>query len=158
MSLKSYIEAKELMEKNQPLFDPFKGCSKEIINKAENILNLKFPADYRVFLEDYGTVTFGSTEILGITGDEFYNSCVPNGIWYTLSGRKTGMPDSLIVIYEVGNGELFVLNYGNLNENKEPKVTSYWPGFDLKTQTFEIIANDFGDFLLNSVKDVIKNQ
>jgi len=39
--------------------------------------------------------------------------------------------------------------YNNLNDEEEPKVVSFIPGLDLEDQTYEIIANDFGDFLLD---------
>ena len=153
MSIQSYLEAKRLMENNEGSMHWFGKQEESLINKAEKILNLKFPQDYRMFLSDYGAGSFGSSEIYGVFQEDFENSGVPDAVWYTLVIRKdVKMPNYLLAIYGVGDGELFVLNYDKLNENGEPKVTAYSPGYAEDEQTFEVIANDFGDFLLGRVK------
>jgi hypothetical protein len=158
MSLESYNKAKILISEHSILLNPKKaGISEHLLCKAENMLELKLIGDYRRFLLEYGTLGFGASEIYGIIDEDFINSTVPDAIWYTLTERREiNMPDYLIIIYSVGNGELFALNYNMLNENREPKVTSYWPGFALEAQSFEVIANDFGDFLLDIVQHEIK--
>jgi len=129
MSIQSYLKAKRLMENNEGYMHWFGKQEESLINKAEKILNLKFPQDYRMFLSDYGAGSFGSTEIYGVYKEDLEKPGVPGVVWYTLSDRKeVAMPDYLLMIYEVGDGELFVLNYDKLNENGEPKVTAYSPG------------------------------
>ena len=154
MSVKSYNEAKKLIEENKNYMNkPFPQNNK-VIEKAEKILNVKFPQDYKMFLLDYGSIA----DICGILKEDFINSKWPDVVWHNVRMRtQIKKPDCLVAIYDVGDGEEFVLNYKMLNENGEPKVTSYWPGFDIEEQTFEVIANDFGDFLLDTVKSVLKN-
>lgn len=60
-----------------------------------------------------------------------------------------------MVIYDTGSDELFCLDFNQLDYKGEPKVVSYVPGVELENQTYEIIANDFGDFLLDLVKQEI---
>lgn len=45
--------------------------------------------------------------------------------------------------------------YNQLDDKGEPKVVSFVPGVKLESQSYEIIANDFGDFLLDLVKQEI---
>ena len=48
-----------------------------------------------------------------------------------------------------------ILEVMNFSVRKEPKVVSFVPGIELESQTYEIIPNDFGNFLLNLVKQEI---
>lgn len=156
MSIKKYEEAKKILSKNSDMIFSTGGCDEKIISKAENVLSLKFPSDYRTFLSEYGILSFGAEEIYGIVKDDFFDSSVPDAIWYTLTERKeVNMPSYLIVIYDTTMGELFCLNYEKLNENSEPKITTYIPGLEEENQTFEVIANSFGEFLLDRVSNEI---
>ena len=65
--------------------------------------------------------------------------------------KKINLPDNLLDIYDTGSEEIFCLGYSILDNNGEPKVVSFVPGVDLESQTYEVIANDFGDFLLDLV-------
>ena len=119
---------------------------------------MKLSGIYKGFLKTYGAGSIGSEEIYGISSLDFENSTVPNGIWYTLSERKEiNLPVNLLVIYSTGDGKLYCLDYNKLNEEKEPAVVSFFPGFDLDIQKFDIIAEDFGDFLLERVTEAMKN-
>lgn len=89
----------------------------------------------------------------GINRTEF-NSSIPDAIWYTLTERKeANLPNNLLVIYDTGSEELFCLDFNTLDDKNEPRVVSFVPGMQLESQTYEIIANDFGDFLLDLVKE-----
>jgi hypothetical protein len=157
MSIESYTKAKKLMLEN-PKTLHFSGQKDEaLIDKAEKVLNLKFPQDYRKFLLDFGTLDFAGEEIYGITNDNFYHSCIPNAIWYNINMRRIiNIPEYLFVIHSIDDGSEIALNYKILNENGEPKMTSYEAGYDVKEQEFEVIANDFGDFLLDIVVNGLK--
>lgn len=84
---------------------------------------------------------------------DFENSSVPDAIWYTLTERnEINLPNNFLIIYDTGSDELFCLDFNKSSETKEPKVVSFVPGIELESQTYEIIANDFGDFLLIFLK------
>ncbi len=156
MSIQKYNEAKKILSKNSDMIFSIGGADEQTISKAEDILSLKFPEDYRAFLKDYGILSIGAEEIYGIVKDDFFNSSVPDAIWYTLIERKeVSMPPYLVVIYDTTIGELFCLNYDKINDNNEPKVTSYMAGIDEESQTYEVIANSFGEFLLERVSNEI---
>ncbi|MFC4619367.1 SMI1/KNR4 family protein [Camelliibacillus cellulosilyticus] len=150
MSLDSYKKAKEIIYSNEDLADFVGGHSEQLIELAEKKLSIKFNGLYLDFLKSFGAGNFGTQEIYGILGSDFDNSSVPDGIWYTLTERiESNLPNNLLVIYDTGSDELFCLDYKQLDINHEPKVVSYIPG--VKKQPLEIIANDFGDFLLDLV-------
>jgi len=155
MSMHDYEEAVKIMAK-YPDKQSFVGPRPEsLIQAAERALGLGFPPTYRRFLLEYGAGGFGSSEICGVIDDDFEHSSVPDAIWYTLIERSEArLPNDLIVIYEVGDGELFCLDLG-AKENEEAPVVAYQPGIPPEKQgreRREIIAKDFGEFLLQIVQ------
>jgi len=153
---KSYQEAKKIITENEDLNDFIGGRSEKLILKGEQKLNLKFPISYLDFLKTFGAGSFGAEEIFGVIHDDFENSSVPDAIWYTLSERReSSLPNSLLVIYDSGSDDLFCLNFNNLNDTKEPRIVTYTPGVALKRQTYEVMADNFGDFLLDLVSQEI---
>ncbi|EIT87463.1 hypothetical protein A374_00145 [Fictibacillus macauensis ZFHKF-1] len=152
MSVETYQKAKQIIHDNEDLADFIGGRSNELIKWAEEKLGVKFTGLYLDYLQTFGVGNFGSQEIYGIINDNFENSSVPDAIWYTLTERKEiNLPNNLLVIYDTGSDELFCLDFNQLDEKGEPKVVSFVPGLDLGSQSYELIANDFGDFLLDLV-------
>ncbi|MBC1492582.1 SMI1/KNR4 family protein [Listeria booriae] len=156
MSIESYNKAKEIIEANEELVDDFGEMQESLIIKAQKELGVDFPDEYKYFLTDFGALTFGSIEIYGVFKEDFENSGVPDAVWATLNERKlVNMPQYLVVIYNTGMGELLCLNFRDLNDNQEPKVTSYFAGFDESAQKHEVLYESFGDFILDMVKEEI---
>jgi len=154
MSVETYQKAKQIISAQTDIADFVGGRSNDLISMAENELDLKFTGLYLDYLQTFGAGNFGAEEIYGIINDDFENSSVPDAIWYTLTERKeTNLPNNLLVIYDTGSEELFCLDFNNLDDKNEPRVVSFVPGMQLESQTYEIIANDFGDFLLDLVKE-----
>ncbi|WP_230130112.1 hypothetical protein [Bacillus sp. CECT 9360] len=58
-------------------------------------------------------------------------------------------------MYDTESDELFCLDFNQLDDREEPKIVSFVPGVELESHTYEIIANDFGDFLLDLVNQEI---
>lgn len=155
MSIEAYNEVKQIIL-NDDIADFVGGRTSELINSAEEKLGLKFTGLYLNYLQTFGAGNFGAQEIFGIISNDIENSSVPDAIWYTLTERKeSNLPSNLLIIYDTGSDVLFCLDYNQLDENREPKVVSFVPGVELESQTYEIIANDFGDFLLDLVKQEI---
>lgn len=156
MSVENYQKAKEIILNEEEIADFVGGRTDELISLAEEKLGLKFTGLYFDYLKTFGAGNFGAQEIYGIINADFENSSVPDAIWYTLiERREINLPDNLLVIYDTGSDEIFCLDYNHLDDNGEPKVVSFVPGVDLESQTYEIIANDFGDFLLDLVKQEV---
>ncbi|GGB61063.1 hypothetical protein GCM10011409_42930 [Lentibacillus populi] len=147
-----YILAKNVILANEELCDFVGPRSEELIDQAEQKLGFKL-GSYLDFLTSFGAGNFGAEEIFGIISKE--NSSVPDAVWYTLTERKEGeLPNILLVIYETGGDEVFCLDFNNI-KNGEPKVVSFITGIDIRNQSFEIIADNFGELLLNLVKQEI---
>src|SRR5699024_3093011 len=154
MSVETYQKAKQIISAQTDIADFVGGRSNNLISMAENELNLKFTGLYLDYLQTFGAGNFGAEEIYGIINDDFENSSVPDAIWYTLTERKeVNLPNNLLVIYDTGSEEIFCLDFNTLDDKNEPRVISFVPGMQLESQTYEIIANDFGDFLLDLVKE-----
>ena len=148
MSTKDYLEAEQLLERNEEICDFVGEVSEEIVMLAEKKLNLKFTDLYRNFILKYGAGNFGSIEIYGIIKEEFENSGIPDSIWYTLKQRKEiNLPNNLIIIYHTGGDEVFCIDV----EDKA-KIVSFVLGLELELQRYEVIAEDFGEFLLKMIK------
>ncbi|EAC5235057.1 SMI1/KNR4 family protein [Listeria monocytogenes] len=157
MSIEKYNQAKDVIEENDYLVDDFGGASDTIIEKAQVVLNVNFPEDYKAFLADFGALTFGSIEIYGVFKEDFENSGIPDTVWSTMNERKlVDMPKHLTILYNTGMGELYCLNFADLNSYNEPKITSYYPGFPEKSQQNEVLYDNFGEFLLDMIQEEIE--
>ncbi|PEC48811.1 cell wall assembly protein [Bacillus sp. AFS077874] len=157
MSWSNYEKAIEIIEQNQEESDFVGKRSESLIEKAETTLGLKFSKIYRHFLINYGAGDFGSEEVYGVIDDDFINSSVPDAIWYTIKQRKnTGLPENYLIIYATGMGELFCLDFNKLNRENEPAVVSINLGKEFSDQSIELIADDFGDFLLEIIQDELE--
>lgn len=153
MSMENYLKAVEIIKQNENECYFVGPRSENDISLAEKALGITFTGIYREFLKSYGAGSFGAEEIYGISSLNFENSTVPNGIWYTLLERKEfNLPHNLLVIYHSGGEEMFCLDFNKIDNSGEPAVVSYAIDVDLKHQTYEVVANDFGEFFLQRVK------
>lgn len=76
-------------------------ATNEVIQKAQDFLQVSFPEDYVKFLKGWGTLSVGPLEFYGIAGMEFEHSRIPNGVWFTHAKRKqVGLPRDLIVLVD----------------------------------------------------------
>ena len=156
MSQNNYNKAKELIEKNRS--QCFFAGEKDnlLIEKAEKVLEISFSQQLRDFFKTYGAGSIGSEEIYGIINDNFTDASVPNGVWFTLTERKEiQMPKNLYVISDTGADEFYCLDFSKSNEYGEPPVVIFVPGVDNNSQTYEIIAEDLGDYLLEIVEQEV---
>lgn len=149
----SYEKALKLISEKMDMCDFLGPRPESMISAAENVLNLKLRGSYRDFLMRFGTGNIGSYEIFGITTGEFENSSVPNAVWYTLTERKTyNLPENLFIIYDTSSDELYCLDFSEKKEI-EPPVVSYAPGISMDYQEFRVVAQSFGDFLLEILEE-----
>jgi hypothetical protein len=150
MSMADYEQANTFIDANKDKAT-FAGPRPEaLVKKAEVVLGIRFPETYRQFLLDYGAGNFGSAEFYGVIDDDWEDSSVPDGVWYTLNERTdSSMPSELFVVGDSGAGELYVLD---LSEESGP-VCIVDPGTAMTAR--ERIAPDFGVFLLERVQRII---
>ncbi|MCG1027021.1 SMI1/KNR4 family protein [Virgibacillus halodenitrificans] len=156
MSVENYQKAKDIIMNEEEISDFVGGQADELISLAQEKLGLTFTGLYYDYLKTFGAGNFGAQEIYGIIHADFENSSVPDAIWYTLTERREiNLPNNLLVIYDTGSDEIYCLDYSQRNDNGEPKIVSFAPGVELESQTYEVIANDFGDLLLDLVNQEV---
>ncbi|APM37705.1 SMI1/KNR4 family protein [Clostridium kluyveri] len=153
MSIENYSKAIKVINANKEHCFFAGNKSEELVSKAEEALEIRFSSQYRKFVLDYGAGSIGAEEIYGVVDDDFDNSSVPNGVWFTLTERQEiQMPENLLVLCDTGSDEFFCLDFNKLNNDGEPPVVAFIPGVDNEHQTYEIIAEDFGNYLLQVVE------
>lgn len=155
MGLDEYEKAVALMNEH-PELQHFVGARSEtLVQAAEKALGLKFPSSYRRFVLELGAGSFGSFEVYGVTDANFESSSVPNGIWCTLDDRKFGsLPLDLVVVSHDGTGSYYCLDCKKSSE--EELIVLYHLGHPLAQQNKEIIANSFGEFFLQNVREQLE--
>lgn len=82
------------------------GCSEGDIQRAEKILRLKFPDEYREYMLEFGSITFKGVELTGlnITGHL-------NVVDATLQERKFNpdFPKNIFIIENLGIDSIFIV-------------------------------------------------
>lgn len=76
----------ELM-KGMPNFYAEKGATAEDIELAEKSLGMKFAADFKEYLQEFGAVSYGSHELTGFSTDK--NLCVVEATQKNLKKHPT---------------------------------------------------------------------
>ena len=141
-------KAFKIIEKNLDEADFEEGVASEIVEKAENILSVRFPPSYKMFLEKYGVGDIFGVEIYGIIKDPTIDaSAVPNCVWITQNLRKTiGLPLQYIAIASTGYGPFYFINTIVRDKDEESPIVIWEKG---KVQS---VSKSFGDFLYTELK------
>lgn len=121
----------------------------ELITKAEDALNVKITGTYKQFLLDFGFLSFGGLEVFGIPHENILkqNEDCTNVVVNTLESREEiNLQESLLVIHNFGNGELYCLDLSS-NQSQVVAIWDEQPENDEYPPVTEIIAETFEDFL-----------
>ena len=129
------------------------GKTPEEITKSEELLDIKFSKQSKSFYEKVGYLSFFGSEIFGIDPNDVSGILEGNSVAYALADRRqNNLPKEWIPIYNYGDGHMAYLDYAHLNSEKEPRVImGTYTG--IVYRQIEIIADDFGDFLLQLVEE-----
>lgn len=120
-----------------------------LVATAEAALGRPFPPTYRRFVKELGAGGFGSFEFYGVIDDDFEHSAVPNGVWGTLQARRYGLPEELILVADAGYGGIeYALDTAEQDEEGECPVVTW----TARGTPREVVAADFGEFLLGNVR------
>jgi len=146
----------ELIEANRERSN-FEGHKTEsLISLAEAALGFKFPPTYRQFLSAYGCGDIAGHEFYGIINSEFNSSGIPDGVWLTLEERESsGLPHGYMLIYAQGDGTYYAIDCGNPGVNRECKVVAWEPGASISDPDREVIAEDYGQFMLDTLQSTL---
>ena len=152
MSYTNFIKAMELAPKCK-FYTTAGGKNEEEIRKSEQMLNIKFSNQSIEFYKKYGYLSFYGNEIFGIDPDDDSGEIEGNSVAYALNDRKEyGLPDKWIPLYNFDDGIMAYLDYSSLNDVGEPCVIVARFN-DVGYQIEETIAEDFGEFILQLVKE-----
>jgi len=148
MSINDFNVAMNLINKYKTHCITNAGSSVSEIGNAEKQLGLLLPSSYKTFLKNFGYWTFEGSEIFGL-----YNNTIIN---FTKDERANNenpkFPDCLVVIHALGNGELSCLDTSQINDDEECPVVAWYFGATLPNGKLEVLAEDFGAFLLEKVQ------
>lgn len=152
MSYSNFIKAMELAKKCKYFFSE-NGRSEDEINRAEDMLGIKFSKECLEFYLHYGYLSFVGNEIFGIYPDDMTGEPEGNSLAYALEERiNNGLSPNWVPIYNYNDGNMAYLDYSNLNESMEPRVIeAFYDGKNYVTVGVE--AEDFGDFILRLVEE-----
>ena len=165
MSVSDVKETVELIEKIRKQYagskdNPCCFNDKKIdpvwIDEAECLLNLKFPADYRYFLEHLGAGDIFGSEFYGIMDKGLMVSGIPNVVWLTLEERESPygkLPNYFLPVYDLGIGDYYVLD---CRDPENTPLYIWMPGFHEEGDELEIIADSFGAFFKETIFEAKK--
>lgn len=155
MSYQNYKDAMELAKKCK-FYTTAGGKSQEEIKKSEKLLGVKFSKQCREFYEQYGYLSFFGNEIFGINPDDNSGELEGNSVAYALNDRaEYGLPTHWVPVYNFDDGLMAYLDYSSLNSDGEPCViVAEFDGTEYQVE--ETIAEDFGEFVLQLVKEQLE--
>jgi hypothetical protein len=132
------------------------AASEQDVRQAEIALSVSFPPSYKWFLQNYGTVDIGLTEIYGL--GTIRVDGVPNVLGATLSLRSLvkDFPMDFVVICDPGGEETFCLDTDQVDAENECPVVR-WTYVPLEQQDFEMIAPTFASFLLATARETLEH-
>lgn len=99
--------------------------SERVIKGVEDALGIKFPEDYREFLQRFGQLAMGSIEIYGVFDDRLDDRSVQDGARMTIEERVYGLPAHLFVLYSHDGDQLDCLD---CSQGESPVVA--WDNID----------------------------
>jgi antitoxin YobK len=154
LSLEDYREAASLISAHSDSARFGGERAADLVERAEAALGVRFPPSYRAFVRELGAGHIAGEEFYGITGDEFVDSSVPNGIWLTLREREdSGLPEHLVIVYEDGEGDYYALDTSEGGNEGENPLVRWVPGASQPDDDLEPVAEDFGTFFRARVQE-----
>lgn len=134
----------------------------ELVEKAEAVLGVVFPSTFREFVMRFGAGGFAGHEFFGVISDNFDEAGVPDGVWLTLDQRKSwGLPRQFVMVSDLGDGGYYAIDMSQAGACGEQPVVLLYPGAwdpDREPPVLELVAEDFGAFLLEQVEWGLKGQ
>jgi antitoxin YobK len=126
------------------------------IARAEEALGTQFPPTYHEFVSRLGCGSFDGEEFYGIANDDFETACVPNAIWVTRKRREQGhIPPAFIVFSTTGDGADYVIDTSQKNAVGDSPVLECWSGAPISELNRQIVAPDFGEFFLRTIRNAL---
>jgi hypothetical protein len=117
------------------------------IKKAENILGVKLPESYILFLKNYSGGEIGGEEVFSIYGMEFEAINGGDIVYQHIVNLRNGLTDpDRIVVTETDLGEVFFFDYSHF-DGEECPIYLRLPSGDS-----ELYATNFFEFLQKRIE------
>ena len=152
----SYSNFKKALEEAKSLraYRHGKGVNREIIEKAEQALGVKFSKQIYEYLHEYGYIQLYGFELQGIFDENFTERGIVSD---TLERRNheylPPLPPKWVQILDTcSDGGCVYLDFEHINNEGEPRVIL--GGYGVENEYYEIQeeGEDFGDYLLKEVR------
>jgi SMI1-KNR4 cell-wall len=157
LSIIEYQTAINLLNNSLIEIDEPESIPSNSIELLEERLNTKLPESYKKMLVGFGSLSFGSKDIYGLTHLGMDIASVPNVVFATEDSRSRGeITNKMIEIMPSGYGPNYVLDCGQLDQRGEAPV------YEINELGYKHgmkkVADSFGEFLLNEVKMMLANR
>jgi hypothetical protein len=126
----------------------------ELIDRAAELLGVRFPRTYRHFLHELGCGDIGGAEFYGIGSDNLLTGPIPNGIWLTLDERETSrLSHQMVIVGADGTGGYYALDLTRADADGEAPVVLWQAG--APPHACPVVARDFGVFFRDEVAGAV---
>ncbi len=151
MGVEQYRRARALIEGAGG--GDFEGPKPEaLVARAEAALGVTFPPSYRQFLLELGCGHVDGFEVYGIVDEDFTESTVPDGIWLTLTERRSlGLDPRYVIIGARGDGTYDCIDTRVTGADGENPVMQLSVDF----KNAGTLADSFGEYFLLEVRDAL---
>lgn len=158
MSYSNYIKAIKLAKECDD-YCIGDEVSSFVINKAEELVGIKYSAQLTEYLKTCGYLEFFGVELYGIVKTDFSSSVVEGCIieWALKERKDSNLNMKWLPLRFEDDGGMAFLDFNNLNKDGEPKVIlaiNSENGYEMT----DILADDFGDYLLELVECQLEEQ
>jgi len=155
MTIEKINLALSMMQESKEIISTTGGGSDNLISEAEARLDIRFPEDYKYFLKKFGTLSFYGERFYGLTQFGLNAGAIPCVIFATESARELGdISQSMVYVKSSGYGPLFSIDLSGADSVFPVVETSLSYKRDKEVN---ILAESFGDFFYNEIKDAIED-
>ena len=147
-------QASDLLDAARPDWKDIGGpVAEDDVLRAESMLSLGFPDEYRNFVLRYGLGGIGGTEIYGVVdGGNLDDPTPPNVVGTNQDSRKNGLPKDLLAFEDGGDGGQYCVD---LRDGGGLGIVVWHPDADLSN--LELGSASFGAHLLTRLKQSLAN-
>lgn len=150
MATDKFDKACQLITQSSSLANFHGGKSGDAVEKAQKMLQVKFPKSYISFLRIFGAGQIGFHELYGLVDENCLAAGIPNVVWVTLEERRLGLPSTYVVVEVPGDGVLYCLETSAMNDEHECALIACIPQSLAEPHK---IASSFGEFFLDCAND-----
>ncbi|MGV7963982.1 SMI1/KNR4 family protein [Photorhabdus tasmaniensis] len=133
------------------------GVDIDTIREFESLLGVTFPESYKIFLQKYGTLSFGGDDYYGITKKGINGNQAPCILYVTKQARDSGdIDEGMIKIKSSGYGPSYSIDTSIKGKTGEAVVVETELSFK-RDGAKNIIADSYAEFLLEEIRQAIED-